>query len=133
MKKIFTVSILILALAIPLAAFAATSNTPAAQAFRGFCGINTTGLTAKQKTELQNQWQKMQDLKKETVNKMVANGALSKEQGTTAIKQLEARMQYCQENGCAGNYGSGYGRGRGSRGMGRGCGGYGWRDIPATK
>jgi hypothetical protein len=123
MKKILIVSGLTLALTFPLAAFAATSNTPAAQAFRGFCGIDTAKLTEKQKTDLNNQWQKMQELKKETVNKMVANGSITKEQGALTIRQLETTIQNHQANGFCGNYGGQNGRGRGQRGMGRGPGG----------
>lgn len=42
MKKILIIACIVLALSIPMTAFAATSNTPAAQAIRGFCGIDTS-------------------------------------------------------------------------------------------
>jgi hypothetical protein len=132
MKKLLTVLGVILALAIPPAAFAATSATPAAQAIRCCCGINTSQLTDQQKADLTKQRQKITDLKKETVNKMVTNGALTKEQGASVIKQIDSRMQYCQENGFTGNCGMGNGGG-GRRGMRHNGGGHGRLLNPPAK
>ena len=122
MKKLFIVIGLIVALAIPMSAFAATSDAPAAQAFRSWCGIDFSKLTDQQKTDLNDQFKKMMDLRKESINKMVADGAITKEQGDAAIQQIDAMIKYRQDNGIVGGMGMGPGMG-----MGRGFhGGYGW-------
>lgn len=127
MKKLLMLIGLIVALSVPVAAFAATSDAPAAQAIRGFCGIDTSKLTDQQKTDLNDQFKKMMDLKKESINKMVANGTLTKEQGEAAIKNLDDMIKYRQENGVIGGMGMGKGFG-GGRGMGRGP----WGSYPSN-
>ncbi len=109
---------LVLAFGATFASFAATSNTPAAQAFRNFCGIDTSKLTDQQKTDLSDSFKKMTDLRKETINKMVSNGTLTKEQGDAAVKRADDMSQYRQENGfaCGPGMGKGFGGGRGMRG-----------------
>jgi hypothetical protein len=125
MKKLFIITGVIVALTVPLAAWAATSNNATAQAFRGYCGIDPARLTAQQKADLTNQWQKMRDLKKATVNQMVANGAITKEQGELAVKRIESRMRERQDKGFFGNCGPGNGSGGGRRSRG-----HGWDDGP---
>lgn len=120
MKKLLIVIGLIAALAIPTAAFAATSDAPAAQAIRSYCGIDFSKLTDQQKTDLNDQFKKMTDLRKESINKMVADGAMTKEQGDAAIKRIDDMTKYRQENGFTGGMGmGGFGGGRG--GMRGGC------------
>ena len=121
MKKLLLLIGLIVALAVPLTAFAATSDAPAAQALRGFCGIDTSKLTDQQKTDLNDQFKKQMDLRKESINKMVANGTITKEQGDAAIKNIDDMTKYRQENGFTGGMRMGRGFG-GGRGMGGGCG-----------
>ena len=116
MKKLLIVISLIVALAVPLTAFAATSNAPAAQAIRGFCGIDTSKMTTQQKTDLNDQFKKQMDLKKETINKMVSNGTITNEQGVAAIKSIDDMIKYRNDNGFTG------GMGMGRRGMGGNCG-----------
>ena len=58
LKKLLIVISLIVALAVPLTAFAATSTAPVAQAVRSFCGIDTSKLTTAQKADLTNQYKK---------------------------------------------------------------------------
>ena len=118
-KKLLIVIAIIAVLAIPTAAFAASSDTPAAQAIRGFCGIDTSKLTDQQKADLNDQFQKMIDLRKESINKMVADGAITKEQGDAAIKNIDDMAKYRQENGFTGGMGRGFGGGCG--GMRGGC------------
>jgi len=115
MKRIYVIIALFVALAVPSTAFAATSAAPVAQTIRNYCGIDTSKLTDQQKTDLNNQATKMMDLRKESINVMVANGSLTKEQGDAAIKNIDDRIKYAQENGFAGGYGG--------PGMGRGFGG----------
>lgn len=45
MKKLLIVMGIIFAMAVPLTTFAATSDTTAAQAIRGFCGLNESRVT----------------------------------------------------------------------------------------
>ncbi|NLI91773.1 MAG: YckD family protein [Peptococcaceae bacterium] len=115
-KKLFIVIGMVVALLIPTAAFAATSDTPAAQTIRGFCGIDTSNLTDQQKADLNTQFQKMVDLRKETINKMVADGAITKAQGDAAIQRMDDMVKYRQENGFTGRMGRGFGGGFGMRG-----------------
>lgn len=125
MKKVFLILAVVIAVAVPVAAFAATSDSPAAVGIRSICGIgiNTTNLTDEQKTDLDEFYNKMFELRKETINKMVQNGLLTKEQGDLELERLNDMIKYHNENG-------GYGRGMmGSRrmnGYGRGMkNGYG--------
>lgn len=116
MKKLLIVISLILALAVPLTAFAATSDAPVAQAVRSFCGIDTSKLTTAQKTDLTDQFKKQMDLKKETINIMVSNGTITKEQGIASIKNIDDTIKYRNDNGFTGGMGMGRGGGRGMGG-----------------
>ena len=118
MKKLLIVITLVLALAVPLTAFAATSSAPVAQAVRSFCGIDTSKLTTAQKADLTDQFKKQMELKKETINKMVSNGSITKEQGAAYIKNIDDMIKYHNDNGFTG----GMGMGRGGRGGGCGMG-----------
>ena len=122
MKKILLIVSIVLAVALPFSAFAAASDTTAAPITRGFCGIDASQLTDQQKADLDEQFNKMMVLKKESINKMVANGALTKAQGDAAIDRLDDMIKYHKENGFTGGFGMGRGAGLG-RGMGRGFGG----------
>lgn len=115
MKKLFIVLSLVLAISVPLTAFAATSDTPVAQTFRSWCGIDFSKLTDQQKTDLDDSFNAMMDLRKESINKMVDNGSITKEQGDAAIKSIDDMIKYRQENGFVGGFG-GHGMGRGFRG-----------------
>ncbi|KUO71839.1 MAG: hypothetical protein APF77_06935 [Clostridia bacterium BRH_c25] len=102
MKKLFIVLSLVLAISVPLTVFAATSDTPVAQTFRGWCGFDASTLTDQQKADLNDTYQKMIDLRKESINKMVENGTITKEQGDAAIKRIDDMDKYRQENGAVG-------------------------------
>jgi hypothetical protein len=59
---------------------------------------------------------KMKDLQKEWINKMVTNGAMTKEQGDSAIQRMDDTTRFQQDNGFPQE-----------KGMGRrGFGGKGW-------
>ena len=124
MKKLFLVLSLVLAILIPFSVFAATSDTTAAQTFRGWCGLDTSTLTDQQKADLNDSFHKMMDLRKESINTMVANGAITKEQGDAAIKRIDDMIKYRKDNGFVGGYGGyrGYGGYGGYGGRGRGTG-----------
>lgn len=89
----------IVVLAIPLTVFAATSDTPTAKAVRGFFGIDTSKLTDQQKSELMAIYKSMAELRKDLVNKMVANGLLTKDQGDNATKKIDAMLDNLQTKG----------------------------------
>lgn len=118
MKKILIVLCVMVAIAIPVTAFAATSDTPVAQVIRGFCGIDTSTLTEQQKDDLNDQFQEMIELRKETINKMVTNGTITNEQGDAAIKQIDDMATYRQDNGFTGGRMGRFGSMNGSCGQG---------------
>jgi hypothetical protein len=60
---------------------------------RGFFGIDTTKLTDAQKADVSNYTQKMADLEKEFINKMVSNGSMTKEKGDAAIKGIDDALK----------------------------------------
>jgi len=120
MKKLLIIAAVILAIAVPFAAFAA-SDAPAAQAFRGACGIDSSKLTDQQKADLLNAFKKMMDVRKDIIKKAVQDGTLTKEQGDAYLKRIDDMIKYREENGFGSGFGGGFGRGM--RGSGRGCGG----------
>ena len=93
--------VVLVVLAIPSVAYAATSDAPAAQAIRGFCGFDTSELTDQQNADLNDSCQKMMDLREESINKMVENGTITKEQGDAALKGIDDKVKCGQENGTA--------------------------------
>lgn len=93
--------VVLVVLAIPSVAYAATSDAPAAQAIRGFCGFDTSKLTDQQNADLNDSYQKMMDLREESINKMVDNGTITKEQGDAALKRIDDMVKCGQENGTA--------------------------------
>ena len=93
-KKLFIALAVIIALAVPLSVFAAASDAPAAKAIRGFFGIDISKLNDKQEADIADFTKKMTELQKEFINKMVANGALTKEQGDAAIKSIDNLKQF---------------------------------------
>jgi membrane peptidoglycan carboxypeptidase len=86
-------------MAIPLTVFAATSDAPAAKSVRGFFNRNAADFTDQQKADAKEYSQKMLDLRKEYINKMVANGTITQEQADAAIKKLDELGQKAEQNG----------------------------------
>lgn len=115
MKKILIVITIAAALAIPVTAFAANSNSPAAVNTRSLCGIgvNASNLTEQQRADLTASINKMFDLKKETINKMIQNGTITKAQGDLALKRLEDMIKYHNTNEYSTGMMRGYGYGSG--------------------
>ncbi|MGE5632066.1 MAG: DUF2680 domain-containing protein [Caulobacteraceae bacterium] len=98
-KKLLAVLLTIALLVVPSFVFAATSDNPVASNIRGFFGINPDKLTDQQKADISTYAQKMTDLKKEFINKMVANGTMTKEQGDAAIKQIDEMLENGKDTG----------------------------------
>lgn len=135
MKKTLGILVVVLALAFPITTFAATSNAPAARAFRGFCGIDTSKLNTQQKSDMLDSFKNEMAAKKNTISKMVQNGTIAKEQGDAAINRIDEMTKYRQQNGFNGNYGISGGSqggncgiaGGSASGCGAAGGGYGAR------
>ncbi len=98
-SKMLIAATVIAVLLLPFSVFAATSNTPVAKNIRGFLGINTSKLTDQQKADIKDYTQKAADLQKEFINKMVSNGALTKEQGDAEIKRIDEMLKNGDVNG----------------------------------
>jgi polyhydroxyalkanoate synthesis regulator phasin len=92
------------ALIIPTSVFADTSDSPAAKTVRHFFGIDTSTLNEQQKADVAEYTKKMAELQKETINKMVSNGSMTKEQGEAAIKKIDDAV-------ANGTFGTGMGKG----------------------
>lgn len=123
-KKLFIVLSLVAVLLVSFTVYAAAADTDSAKNIRYFFGIDTSKLTDKQKSDLDNSIdkmtelqkdtaQKMADLKKEAINKMVENGSMTKEQGDAAIKKIDEQLKLSQEKG----FGKGFGMGKKSPGF----------------
>lgn len=79
MKKLFLVIGLIVALSIPITAYAATSDDSTAQAIRGFCGFDVSDLTDEQKDDLNDQNKAMTDLRKDSTDEDILSQPLMDE------------------------------------------------------
>jgi len=105
-KVLLIIAIVVLAL-VPIAAFALIVNTPARADVRAYYknSANRQELTQQQQADLQESHQKMIDLRKEAINKMVQDGLLTAEQAQIELQQLDKMAAYHAENGS--NYGYG--------------------------
>lgn len=99
-------------LIVPFSVFAATSDSSAAKNVRGFFGKNYSQLTDQQKADVADYNQKSAELQKEFINKMVANGSMTKEQGDAAIKRIDDMLTNGADKGLL------PGLGMGSKGFG---------------
>lgn len=132
-KALLIIAIVVLAL-VPVAAFALIATTPArtAAATADNAPAATRELTEQQQADLEESFQKMIELRKETINTMVQNGLLTEEQGQLALERLDQMAERIAENGYENGYGfmrgcyggavadGYYGRGGRMRGPGRG-------------
>jgi len=118
-RRIMIAVAVFIVLVVPISVFAATSDTAPAKTIRGFFGIDTSKLTDQQKADVKDYTQKMADLQKDFINKMVENGALTKEQGDAAVKSVDEMQKASEEKGFIPGFGMGKGGfgGRGKRDM----------------
>jgi hypothetical protein len=127
-KALLIIAIVVLALA-PFAAYMLIAKAPARAAASGDVEVTAANqeLTEQQKTDLETSYQKMIDLKKETINTFVQDGLLTEEQGKLALERLDQLEKKAAEDG----YVYGYGTMRGClggvlpNGGGNARGGYG--------
>ena len=113
MKKIILGFAIVMALTIPITAFAASADSAVASNFRSFCaiGVDASNLTNQQKADITQSFDKMIELRKETIIKMVKNGSITEEQGDLQIKRIEVMIKNHNENE------NGFGLGRMDSGM----------------
>jgi hypothetical protein len=125
MKKILIVFGILLALSLPLVAFAANSDFRANRVIRYFWNFDPDMLTHEQKNTLSNEWLKVMKLKKGIIKQLVTKGSLTPEQGAAAIDHIDDLIEY----GYSSDWDDGrYGHdGWGDRG---GCGRGGWGGCP---
>lgn len=105
-KTLLIIAIVVLAL-VPFAAFALIATTPARTAVRSVDEVPAVRqeLTEQQQADLEESFQEMIELRKETINKMVQNGLMTEEEGKLAIERLDQLTERIAENGYANSYG----------------------------
>jgi polyhydroxyalkanoate synthesis regulator phasin len=59
----------------------------------GLFGADVSKLTDEQKADLNDSFKKIADIQKELINKQVASGLITKEQGDTAIEKIETSIE----------------------------------------
>lgn len=116
MKKVIVVLTAVMILSVPVGVYATTSDSDVATNLRGLCGfgIDLTNLTEEQKEDLDASFNQMMEIKKESINKMVKDGLLTKEQGDQALERLDDMAEYHEENGCGAGMMNGLGNCQGT-------------------
>ncbi len=102
-KALLILAIALLVLA-PVGAYALIANSPA----RSVADVAAAQqeLTPEQQADLAESYQQMIDLRKESIDKLVADGLLTAEQGQLEKDRLDTMAQYHAENGYAYGYGA---------------------------
>lgn len=122
-KMITMLLVFVFAIALPITAFAGTTDTAVGNSIRLFCGIDTSKLTDQQKTDMLDSYKQMMEAKKDAVKKMVANKTITAAEGDALLKSIDDMVKYRVDNGF--NTGTGYGMMNGTKGFGMGNGGKG--------
>lgn len=121
-KKLLLVLAVIVILTVSGTVIALASNTNTVDNIKSFFGVSTANLTAQQKADINDSIsqmaqqqkenaQKMADLQKQAINKMVADGAMTKVQGDAAIKKIDDQLAKMEQNGSYKGWGIGMGEG----------------------
>ncbi|NLI54162.1 MAG: DUF2680 domain-containing protein [Clostridiales bacterium] len=107
MKKTLLIILAVVLLLVPVAVFAFGSASTAAPVARGYYGTaaDEETLTPQQQADLEESFQQMIELRKETIGKMVENGLLTEEEGQRQLDLLDEMVAYHEETGEAGLYG----------------------------
>ncbi len=92
LKKGLIAASVALALIVPTTVFAATSNSTAAMKIRGLFGIDTSKLSASQLADVKDYAQKMADLQKNLLDKMVSNGSMTRAQADVQKAQIDSNL-----------------------------------------
>ncbi len=92
LKKGLIVTTMVLALVVPATAFASTSTSAAAIKIRGLFGIDSSKLTTAQLADVKDYAQKMADLQKSLLDKMVSNGSMTQAQADAQKTQIDSNL-----------------------------------------
>jgi len=93
-KKVIAGIMAALCLAVPFGVSAKNSNIDKVNIRQQ---LDISKLNETQKADLKTQLEKMIQLKKETVQKMIDNGSIAKDQGDSMLQKLDERMKAVQE------------------------------------
>lgn len=126
-KKLLVTMAIVTALAAPFSVYATTADSSVAKTVRGFFRIDAAKLSEVQKSDVDKYTQKLADLQKEFIGKLVENGTISKEQGDAEIQRIEAAKANGDINSFLGGRG---GKGHGGPGM---RGGFGMEVLDMSK
>lgn len=96
-KKTIAGAIITLCLAVPFGVSAANSDSKQTNQKIVTIKFDVSKLNDRQKADLKIQMEKMIKLKKETVQKMVKNGSITKERGEHMTKNLDERLKSIRE------------------------------------
>lgn len=112
-KALWIIAIVVLAL-VPVAAYALIVHSPARADLRSVSGVsaNRQQLTPQQQADIEESYQESLELRKQTIDRMAADGLLTEEQGKLALERYEEMLSYHAGNGSPSGYG-----------MWNGCGG----------
>ncbi len=116
-RNIFIAVAVATSMVVPFSVFAANSDSAPAKNIRGFFRLDSSKLTDGQKADVKNYTEKMAQLQKDFINKMIENGSLTKKQGEAELKKVDEALA----NGTVSDLGMGR---KGSAGH-RGKGGFG--------
>jgi len=97
-RKIIIILAVMVAILIPFSAFAAGSNNQTIKSVMGFFGIDTSKLTDQQKADISSYNQKLADLMKEFVSKMVSDGIMTQDQGNSLTTMIDNMLKNANAN-----------------------------------
>jgi Protein of unknown function (DUF2680). len=93
-KKIIAGILAALCISVPASVSAENDKV---EKFNDKANVDISKLTDAQKADLKAQLEKMLQLKKETVQKMIDNGSITREQGEKMLEKLDIRLKSVQE------------------------------------
>jgi hypothetical protein len=103
MKKALLIIAAAALLLVPVAVYAAVSYSPVGAGVRGYYGAGINGtdsnLTEQQEADLEESFQDMIALRKETIQKQVQDGLLTEQEGQLALERLDEMADYHEEYG----------------------------------
>lgn len=114
MKKALFILGAAVALLIPVSAYAASVNSDTGIKTWGPFRRETEDLTEQQKEDFEETFDEMMEVRRNSINKMIENGLMTKEQGEEALKDLDDMVEYHEDYGFTSSMGmmNGYTRGR---------------------
>lgn len=116
LRKGLIATTIALALIVPTTVFATTSTSATAVKIRGLFGIDSSKLTATQLADVKDYAQKMADLQKSLLDKMVSNGSMTQAQADAQKAKIDSDLangEYFVGGGGRGQKGDGNAFGKG--------------------